>query len=86
MSAKVKLEHPVEHQGTTYTEITMRRPKVRDQKAAARAGKTPEEQETAMLVNLCEVAPEVFEEMDLADYLAVQKAYKGFFPEGTFPA
>lgn len=31
-----------------------------------------------MFANLCEVAPTVIEDLDLADYQALQKVYSGF--------
>ena len=81
MSQTVTLEHPFDHQGTTYTSLTMRRPKVRDEKAARRVAKDDAEREIRLLANLCEVVPEVIEELDLADYRALQEAFTGFFPE-----
>ena len=81
MSQTVTLEHTFEHQGTTYSSLTMRRPKVRDEKAARKAAKEDAERELRLFANLCEVAPEVIEELDLADYRALQEAFTGFFPE-----
>ncbi len=80
-SVTVPLQFPVEYQGQTYSELTMRRPKVRDQKHAAKASKDPAEQELRLLCNLCEVAPDVLDELDLGDYKALQDAFRGFFPE-----
>ena len=81
MSATVTLQYPVQYQGTDYTALSMRRPKVRDQKAASKVSKDPAEQECRLFANLCEVAPEVLDELDLVDYQALQDAFKGFFPE-----
>lgn len=85
MSATVTLQHPVKVQGQDYTSLTMRRPKVKDEKAARRAGKDPADHEVRLIANLCEVVPDVIEELDLADYKAVQDAYRGFFPEADAP-
>lgn len=85
MTVTVPLQYPVTHEGTEYTSLSMRRPKVRDEKAARRVGKDPADQELRLVANLCEVAPDVLDELDLADYKAVQDAYRGFFPEASGP-
>lgn len=81
MSATITLEYPVTHQGTEYTSLTMRRPKVRDEKASRRGSTEPVEQELRLFANLCEVAPEVVDELDLGDYKRLQDAFRNFFPE-----
>ena len=63
----------------------MRRPKVRDDKAARRGGASPEDRELRLFSNLCEVPPEVIEELDLADYARLQEAFRDFFPAGVRP-
>jgi hypothetical protein len=77
---KIKLQYPIKIDGTEYTELTMRRSKVRDRLAVANMqGKSDEEKEILLFANLCEVSPEVIRELDEADYPEVQKVYMSFF-------
>lgn len=88
-SATVTLERPIESGGATITQVTMRRPLVRDLRAAQRqAGSSnPGEVELRMFSNLCELEVETLELMDLGDYHALQDAYKGFLsPRSTSSA
>ena len=81
---KIKLQFPVNIDGTEYAELTMRRSKVKDRLAVANMkDKGDEEKEILLFANLCEVAPEVIRELDEADYPAVQKAYMSFFGSGA---
>lgn len=73
----IQLDHPFKIEGEDIKEIRIRRPKVRDQKLAAKAGSV-EEQEITLLSNLCEVTPGVIEELDLSDYRKLQKAFEDF--------
>lgn len=85
----VKLRHPVEVDGTTHSELTMRRPLVGDLRAAQRsagAGATPADVEIATFTNLCEVPPALWDKMDLGDYYQVQDAYQGFLSHGSTSA
>lgn len=80
----IKLEHPVEAEGRTIAELTMRRPKVRDERDARRvAGASDEEHEIVLFANLCQIAPETIHEMDLADYARLQEAFSDFFPSAS---
>ena len=83
MSATVKLDHPVTVDGVEHTSITIRRPKVRDERDAKRGGGSDGEAEIKLFANLCEVTPEVIEEMDAADFDRLQDAYFDFFPPGS---
>ena len=77
---KITLSHPVEADGRTISTLTMRRPKVRDERDARRiAGDNEADREIALLANLCEVAPETIHELDLGDYRRLQNAFMGFF-------
>ncbi len=78
MSEMITLQHPVTLDGLQTTALTMRRPKVRDMLSADKQGGTDAQKEIRTFANLCEVTPSVIEELDLADYQALQKAYQGF--------
>lgn len=58
--------------------MTMRRPKVRDIRAANKVTGGNVEVEIAMFANLCEVTPEDINNLDMADYDALQKTYESF--------
>ena len=79
MQDKVTLEYPVTHQGVEYTELSMRRAKARDSRDAQRGGGTAADFEIRLIANLCEVAPEVVEELDMKDYRKLTTTYEGFF-------
>lgn len=82
--ARVELEHPVVVGGETISTLAMRRPKVRDERDARRmAGEDDGDREIVLLANLCEVAPQMLHELDLADYRRLQEAYLGFFPPAS---
>ena len=74
----IKLKHPLTVEGAGVTELNLRRPKVRDVRAADKAGGSDAEREVRLFANLCEVTPSTIEEMDMADYLKLQKAYQDF--------
>jgi len=78
MSEVVKLQHPITVDGQEITRITLRRPKVRDMLAVEKLEGSEGARELRLLANLADVAPDVLEELDLADYQALQKVYAGF--------
>lgn len=79
---RIELAHPVEADGGTLTTLSMRRPKVRDERDARRsAGGDETEHEIVLFANLCEVAPATIHELDLADYRRLQIAFTDFFQE-----
>jgi hypothetical protein len=75
----IELKYPIKIDGTEVRSLQIRRPKVRDQLVNAKLGKTDEEKEVRLLANLCEVAPENIEDLDLGDYKRLADAYVGFF-------
>lgn len=80
MSKIIKLKYPVIKDSQTYNELVMRRSKVKDRLAIANMKNlTDEEKEIRLFSNLCEVTPEIIQELDETDYSAVQKVYIGFF-------
>lgn len=77
-SRTIELDYPVEADGGEVKSLTMRRAKARDSRDAQRGGGTPADTEIRLFANLCEVAPGVVEELDMADYGKLQDAYNAF--------
>ena len=76
----IELKYPVEATGETFTNLTMRRSKIKDRLLVAKMkSASDEEKEIRLFANLCEVEPKVIEELDEADYSNLQKVYLGFF-------
>ena len=73
-----ELVYPITVDGKEIKEVELRRPKVRDLKAAAKIGKDAMEQETLLIANLAGLPVDAVEEMDLADYTALQEKLKSF--------
>jgi hypothetical protein len=73
-----KLKFPVASAGLTVSEVTMRRPTVRDQLLASKAEGSDADKELNIFAQLCEVEQDVILEMDLEDYEGLQKTYTGF--------
>ena len=79
----IKLIEPITVNGTTYENLRIRRPKVRDRLAVERMKKSEAEKEIFMIANLAEVEPEVIEELDLADYAKIQGVFADFLESTT---
>ena len=75
---EVKLEYPVTHEKMEYATLMMRRPKVKDQLLSDKTPGSDADKEQALFANLCDVAPGVIGELDLADYLELQEVYSDF--------
>ena len=82
MTTEIKLQFPVTVDGQEYTALQMRRCQVKDRRLAAQ-NKTAEEQEIALIANLCEVPPSVIDELDAVDYAKLQELLSSFFGMGT---
>ena len=75
-SVTVKLNYPVAFDGVVRDTLTLRRPKVRDMRAAQKIAPGDEEgQELAIFAALAGVSPNDLEGMDIGDYHRVQDAY-----------
>lgn len=75
----IELKNPVEMAGGVKVgELKMRAPKVRDMLAADKISGSDAEREVRLFSNLCEVEPTVIEGLDMADYVKLQEAYRGF--------
>ncbi len=66
-SAKIDLIYPVNVDAVTYTSLTMRRPKTKDSKLVAKSRGDDMDKGILLLANLCDVAPNVIEELDEFD-------------------
>lgn len=75
----VKLDNPITADGTSVSEITIRRPKVRDYLAIERIGKSDLEKEVILTANLASMPKEAIEELYLEDYVKIQEVLKDFF-------
>jgi hypothetical protein len=76
----IKLNYPIESCGSTIADLNMRRSKVKDRLIVAKMkNSSDEEKEIRLFANLCEVAPNIIEELDESDYANLQKAYMDFF-------
>lgn len=76
---KVSLQFPFTLNGIEYTELNIRRSKVKDRLAVSKMQGTDEEKEIRLLCNLCEVSPDVLYELDEKDYQELQNVYINFF-------
>ena len=73
---KIKLDYPFSIAGQAVTELTVRRPKVKDLRKASRYGETAAEQEVGLLSSLTGCTPEDLDEMDAADYGKLQSRFR----------
>ncbi len=72
---KIKLKYPLEN----LTEITLRRPKVKDLLEVDQLQGLPEaEKELLMFEKLTGISKEILKELDIYDYSQLQKAYQSF--------
>jgi len=74
---EITLKHPVKlASGKELTKLVLRRAKVADLKEASRAGDKQDEHEIALIARLSGLVPEDVLELDLADYKAIQDAFR----------
>lgn len=75
---KIKLTETIKMDGVVISELTLRRPKVRDRLAVERLGNSDAEKEVALIANLADIPKDAVEDLDLADYAKIQEALQGF--------
>lgn len=75
---KITLKHPIQVDGRETTELSMRRPKVRDMMLSDRPKGSDAEKELTLFASLLAIAPDDLQELDMADYLTVQETYRDF--------
>ncbi|GJD79388.1 hypothetical protein GCM10007886_29520 [Methylobacterium gregans] len=78
LTADIKLLFPVNVGGQNYTALTMRRPKTADALAAGRAKRDEMERGIFLLARLCDVAPDVIEELDETDFFSLTEQLESF--------
>ena len=74
----IPLWRPVSMHGSDITALTMRRPKISDLVIAQSGALTDGDAELQRYCNLCEQPPPVLEELDFADYNALDEAFSRF--------
>jgi hypothetical protein len=83
-TVRVKLARPIRIEERMITEVTIRRPKVRDLRAMEKMREpdgTELDQGIAMAAALCDLPLEAIDEMDAADFAAVSEVLVGFLPK-----
>ena len=85
----IVLSEPIAWEGRKITELSLRRPKVRDlrtmeETATTRPGQL--DQGAAMVALLTGLPEGAVEELDAADFTKVSEAIAGFFGKGVAPA
>lgn len=84
-TVEITLDYPIVTGKGRVEKLDVRRPKVKDLKAAARFGKTPEDQETGLFAILTGLVPEDLNEMDLVDYAKLQDSFRSFVDKARRP-
>lgn len=75
---QINLTYPVNVDGHDYNVLSMRRPKVKDRLMVDRADMHQSDSEIHYFSNLCEVAPEVIEELDWSDFIKLREKLQLF--------
>ena len=76
----IKLNYPIELDNTNITDLNMRRSQVKDRLIVAKMKTaSDEEKEIRLFANLCEVSPNIIEDLDESDYAKLQNSYIDFF-------
>ena len=74
----IPLSYPIQVDGVTVKQLTLRRPKVRDMLAVEKNAYSDAEKEITLFANLCEVPPASLHDLDMADYAKLQQHYHTF--------
>lgn len=78
MQENVELKYPINVHGTEISALSLRRPTVRDRLLSEKTSGTESDKEVRFIANLCELAPDDIEKLDMADYVKVQEVLAGF--------
>ena len=83
LTVEINLDFPILIGGVPTSTLTLRRPKVADQKARQLSKKSDAESEMDLFANLLQITPAELLELDMADYGKISEAYISFFPQPT---
>jgi hypothetical protein len=78
---KIKLSNAIKIDNKEISEITLRRPKVRDRLIVERSNVSDAEKEVQLIANLSELPIDAIEDLDLRDYAKIQKELFVFLSE-----
>ena len=78
MKDPIVLTYPVTVDGHEFSQLTMRRPKVKDRLMVDRADMHQSDSEIHYFSHLCEVSPEVIEELDWSDFIKLREKLQLF--------
>lgn len=82
-TTRVTLVRPISVEQRIITEVTIRRPRVRDLRAIEKArepGTTDLDQGIVMAAALCDLPLDAMDDMDAADFAAISEVLGGFLP------
>lgn len=74
----LELQYPIIIDGVETRTITLRRPLVRDRLIAEKSSNSEIEKEIRLMANICEMAPDDIEQLDMLDYTMLQERLVGF--------
>lgn len=77
-TAKIELAFPIQISGVEVKHLIMRRPKVRDDLAAAKSSGSDEDKALMLVANLCEVTVDDLLDLDSADWAQLEKQVQDF--------
>lgn len=72
------LNVPITHQGRDYTELRLRRPRVKDILRSVQRDEKGLADDVKQIVDLAEVPPDVVHDLDISDLYAVQAIMRSF--------
>lgn len=80
---KFKLEEAIKIDGVLVSEITLRKPKVKDLLTVSKKDMADAEREVYLISNLAEIPTSSVEELSLSDYLKIQEWLQTFLSRTT---
>ena len=83
LTLDIALDFPILVGGVLTSSLTIRRPKVGDQKARQLSGKSDTESEMDLFSNLLQITPMELQALDLLDYGKIAEAYISFLVPPT---
>lgn len=79
--SEIVLKYPFTAAGKKVEKLTLRRPTVKDLRTVGRFGDTDEDKEIGLIANLAGLIPEDMDQMDAADYKALQDSFRAMLAE-----